>query len=246
MNDRMPHIQLGNDIDTDLAILPGDPKRAERIAGYFDDVSDFGMNREYRSIAGKYKGTRILAMSTGMGGPSAAIAVEELARLGVKWIIRIGSSGSLKENVHVGDLVIVTGAIRDDGTSRGYIDLSYPAIADFTLLSILSDEAGKLGFTCHKGICRSHDTMYSDRNPELYRKWAATPALASDMETATLLTVASLRGVHAASILNTVSAFQSDVPSSVGRYADHERLSMEGEKNEIILALEALHRIKED
>ena len=95
----------------------------------------------------------------------------------------------------------------------------------------------------HMGICRSHDTMYSDRNPELYRKWAATPAIASDMETATLLTVASLRGIRAASILNTVSAFQSDVPSSVGRYADEEASRMEGERNEILLALESIHEL---
>ena len=242
---RMPHIQLGDEINTRMAILPGDPKRVERIAKHFDTADDYGMSREYRSIAGTYKGRRILAMSTGMGGPSAAIAVEELAKLGVSWIVRIGSSGSLKEDVHVGDLVIVTGAIRDDGTSRGYIDTSYPAVADFTLLTKLKENAEKLNFPHHMGICRSHDTMYGDRNPELYRKWAATPAMASDMETATVLTIASLRGVHAASILNTVSAFQSDVPSSVGKYADHERLSMEGEENEIILALEALCGLKE-
>lgn len=245
MMTRMPHIQLGDEINTRMAILPGDPKRVERIAKHFDTADDYGMSREYRSIAGTYKGRRILAMSTGMGGPSAAIAVEELAKLGVSWIVRIGSSGSLKEDVQVGDLVIVTGAIRDDGTSRGYIDTSYPAVADFTLLAKLKENAEKLNFPHHMGICRSHDTMYGDRNPELYRKWAATPAMASDMETATVLTIASLRGVHAASILNTVSAFQSDVPSSVGKYADHERLSMEGEENEIILALEALCGLKE-
>lgn len=242
---RMPHIQLGSEINTSLAILPGDPARVERIASHFNDITDFGMSREYRSICGTYKGTRILAISTGMGGPSSAIAVEELGRLGVRWMIRIGSSGSLKENVHTGDLVIATGAIRDDGTSRGYIEPEYPAIADFTLLRILDEKARELGFSYHMGICRSHDTMYSDRNPALYRKWSATPALASDMETATVLTVASLRGLHAASVLNTVSPFQGDVPSSVGKYADHERLSMEGEKNEIILALEALAGIKE-
>ena len=102
------------------------------------------------------------------------------------------------------------------------------------------ENAEKLNFPHHMGICRSHDTMYSDRNPELYRKWSKTPALASDMETATVLTVAMLRGVHAASVLNTVSGFQSDVPTSVGKYADEEKLSMMGEENEIIIALEAL------
>ncbi len=244
MSSKMPHIRLGNEINTRLAILPGDPGRVERIAEYFTDISDFGMAREYRSIAGNYKGTRILAMSTGMGGPSAAIAVEELKKLGVEWIIRIGSSGSLKEEVKVGDLVIVTGAIRDDGTSRGYIEPEFPAVSDYTLLTLLKNNAEELGISYKLGICRSHDTMYSDRNPDLYRKWSKTPAMASDMETATVLTVASLRGVHAASVLNTVSGFQSDVPSSVGKYADEEKLSMIGEKNEIIIALEALKGVE--
>ncbi len=243
MSDRMPHIRLDRNINTKLAILPGDPARVERIARHFTDAEDFGMSREYRSIAGTYKGTRILAMSTGMGGPSAAIAVEELGKLGVEYMIRIGSSGSLKEHIGIGDLVIVTGAIRNDGTSRGYIDPEYPAIADFSLVQRLKEKADELGMNHYLGICRSHDTMYSDRNPELYRKWAATPAIASDMESATILTVASLRGLHAASVLNTVSAFQSDVPSSVGKYADSEKLAMTGEENEIILALEALRSV---
>lgn len=239
----MPHIQLGRDINAKYAILPGDPKRAERIAGFFSDIDDYGMSREYRSIAGSYKGTRILAMSTGMGGPSAAIAVEELGKIGIEWMIRIGSAGALKEDVMVGDLVLVTGAVRCDGTSLGYIDAGYPALADYRLLSVLDAKASELGFRYRMGICRSHDTMYSDRNPELYARWSGTPALASDMETATVLTVASLRGIHAASVLNNVSAFQHNVPDSVGRYADHETLAMNGERNEIILALEALRAI---
>ena len=246
MSTKMPHIRLGEEIGTKFAVLPGDPRRAERIALHLSETEDFGMSREYRSIAGTYKGTRILAMSTGMGGPSAAIAVEELKKLGVEWIIRTGSSGSLKPYVGIGDLVIVSGAIRDDGTSRGYIDVSYPAIADPDLVTVLRNKAGELGYRYFTGICRSHDTMYSDRNPGLYAKWSATPALASDMESATVLTVASLRGIHAASVLNTVSAFQGDVPDSVGRYADSEKLSMQGEENEIILALEALNAIGGD
>ncbi len=241
--ERMPHIQLDESIATRFAILPGDPKRAERIADYFTDTDDYGMNREYRSIAGSYKGTRILSISTGMGGPSTAIAVEELGKLGVEWIIRIGSSGALKSDIAIGDLVIVTGAIRNDGTSKGYIDSEYPAIADIDLVETLRRKARELKLRFFTGICRSHDTMYSDRNPELYAKWSATPALASDMETATLLTVASLRGIHAASVLNTVSAFKSDVPSSVGRYAAASRDAMDGEKDEIMLALETLHEI---
>lgn len=243
MSEKMPHIQLDSDVNTKYAILPGDPKRTERIAAFLADTDDYGMSREYRSIAGSYKDTRILAMSTGMGGPSAAIAVEELRKIGVEWIIRIGSAGALKPGFSIGDLVIATGAIRTEGTSCGYIDPEYPAIADYKLLSILDAKAEELGMRYRMGICRSHDTMYGDHNPELYDKWSRTPALASDMETATVLTVASLRGMHAASVLNIVSPFKDDVPASVGRYAGNESLAMIGEKNEIILALEALSAI---
>lgn len=243
MSEKMPHIQLDSDVNAKYAILPGDPKRTERIAAFLADTDDYGMSREYRSIAGSYKDTRILAISTGMGGPSAAIAVEELRKIGVEWIIRIGSAGALKPGFSIGDLVIATGAIRTEGTSCGYIDPEYPAIADYKLLSILDAKAEELGMRYRMGICRSHDTMYGDRNPELYDKWSRTPALASDMETATVLTVASLRGMHAASVLNIVSPFKDDVPASVGRYAGNESLAMIGEKNEIILALEALSAI---
>ena len=237
---RMPHINLDENTGCERAILPGDPKRAERIAEHMEDVVDLGMNREYRALKGLYKGVPVLSMSTGMGGPSTAIAVEELKKLGYSRLIRIGSAGALKPGFGIGDLVIVTGAIRDDGTSATYVEPQYPAVPDFTLTCALKIKASELGFRHQLGIVRSHDALYSDRNPELYSKWSSTPALASDMETATLLTVASLRDIQAASILNIVALHKSDIAKSIGKYASGADESMSGETKEIILALEAL------
>lgn len=237
---RMPHINLDETVGTSLAILPGDPKRAERVAEHMEGVADLGMSREYRALRGTYKGVPILAMSTGMGGPSVAIAVEELNRLGFKALIRIGSAGALKPDFQIGDLVIATGAIRDDGTSRLYVDPQYPAIGDFTLNCLLKIKATELGFRHRLGIVRTHDALYSDKNPELYSKWATTPCLASDMETSTLFTVASLRGIQAASVLNIVALHKSDIAESICKYASKSDDTMAGETKEIILALEAL------
>jgi uridine phosphorylase len=130
----MPHLKLRDDLGIQYAILPGDPARVERIAEQLEDVEELEFNREYKSIAGTYKGIRMLAVSTGIGGPSTGIAVEELARIGVTHAIRIGSCGALQKEIRLGDLILVQGAVRDEGTSRTYIDSIYPAIPDFELM----------------------------------------------------------------------------------------------------------------
>ena len=119
---KMPHIQLDASIHTTAAILPGDPARVDAIAAFLTDVREEGFNREYKSITGTYKGRRILAISTGMGGPSTAICVEELADLGVTDLIRIGSCGALQRDLRLGQLVICDRAVCDDGTSQTYLD----------------------------------------------------------------------------------------------------------------------------
>ena len=131
----MPHLKLRDDLGIQYAILPGDPARVERIAEQLEDVEELEFNREYKSIAGTYRGIRMLAVSTGIGGPSTGIAVEELARIGVTHAIRIGSCGALQKEIRLGDLILVQGAVRDEGTSRTYIDSIYPAIPDFELMN---------------------------------------------------------------------------------------------------------------
>lgn len=120
--EKMPHIQLDASINATAAILPGDPARVDAIAAFLTDVHEEGFNREYKSITGTYKGRRILAISTGMGGPSTAICVEELADLGVTDLIRIGSCGALQRHLRLGQLVICDRAVCDDGTSQTYLD----------------------------------------------------------------------------------------------------------------------------
>mgnify|MGYP002740573487 CR=1 FL=1 len=132
---RMAHIQLPEDLGIEDAILPGDPARVDRVAALLEQPEELMFNREYKSVRGLWKGRPVLIISTGMGGPSTAIAVEELARTGVRQMIRIGSCGALTPTLDLGDLVLVCGAVRDDGTSAGYLPAEYPAVPDLDLLN---------------------------------------------------------------------------------------------------------------
>lgn len=196
-----PHIHLDEGTGIRCAILPGDPARVERIAAYLDDVRDHGSHREYRSISGTWRGVPVLAMSTGMGGPSAAIAVEELRRIGVESLIRIGSCGALQTGIAVGDLILVQAAVREEGTSQAYVPAAYPAVSDAALL-------------------------------------------ASDMETAALLTVARLRGLRAMSILNTVVPWGGDTLDGIGAYSGGAEAAQWGEAASIQTALDACAAIE--
>ena len=203
---KMPHIQLPENLGIRYAVLPGDPARAERAAGYLKDAKLLTFNREYKSYSGFWNGVPVLVMSTGMGGPSMAIAVEELQKIGVEAAVRIGSCGALQPEVRVGDLVMVEAAVRDEGTSLGYAPLSYPAVADHRLLTACEESAKEAGCRFHTGIARSHDCLYRDDNPVIYEEWAKKGVLASDMETAALFVVGRIRGMRTASILPLSSA----------------------------------------
>lgn len=233
-----PHIHLEENLAIANAILPGDPARVERIAAYLDNVESLGMNREYRAISGSYRGVRILAMSTGMGGPSMAIAVEELRRIGVSRMIRIGSCGALQSGIGIGELIIAQAAVRDEGTSAAYAPRAYPAVSDAGLLFACREAAEKAGFKTHTGIVRSHDSFYVDNQREINETWSRRGVLASDMETAPLLTVAGLQGVKALSILNNVVLWGGDTFDSINSYSAGESGCADGERNSILLALE--------
>ena len=217
---KMPHIRLPENLGIRYAVLPGDPARAERAAGYLKDAKLLAFNREYKSYSGLWNGVPVLVMSTGMGGPSMAIAVEELRKTGVE------------------------AAVRDEGTSLGYAPLSYPAIADHRLLTACEESAKEAGYRFHIGIARSHDCLYRDDNPSIYADWAKKGVLASDMETAALFVVGRIRGMKTASILNVVAACKSNVAENIGRYADGEALTAQGEEHEILTAFEALMKLE--
>ena len=241
----MPHLKLSDELHIKYAILPGDPARVDRVAEQLEQVESLAYNREYKSIQGLYKGVPVLAVSTGIGGPSTGIAVEELSRIGVTHAIRIGSCGALQKNIYLGDLILVQGAVRDEGTSKTYIDSIYPAIPDYELFSACVEAARKEMIPFHVGLGRSHDSFYTDREDEIDALWASKDVLGADMETAALYVIGRLRGVHAASILNTVVEYEENLEENINNYTDGASRMMQGEWNEIHTALEALYMVSQ-
>jgi uridine phosphorylase len=235
-----PHIRLDQTYGALSALLPGDPARLDRIKTFLSDARELAYNREFRSIAGNYQGVPVLAVSTGIGGASAGIAVEELKNLGIQNMIRIGSCGSLQPQVKIGDLVLVSGAVRDDGASKTYIDECFPAVPDSELLFACVRAAKERGYRYHTGIARSHDSFYTDREAEIDRYWSQRGVLGADMETAALYTIGQLRKIRTMSILNNVVAFEEDTLDAIGSYVDGETAAMQGEEHEILVALDAL------
>lgn len=193
------------------AILAGDPGRIQAIAQGMERPKYLGCNREYTSYLGYLGGEPVVVMSHGIGGPSTAIAVEELAQLGVATMIRVGTSGGMQQQVRAGDAVIVQAAIRQDGTSREYLPIEYPAVADFQVTAALKAVAERGQVPHHVGVVQCKDSFYGQHAPqrmpvggELLAKWEAWikgGALASEMETAALFVVASVLRVRAGAVM---------------------------------------------
>ena len=238
---KQPHLLCTDNDIFENVLLPGDPERVLRVASLLDSWEEISFNREFRSIRGYYKTIPVNVVSTGIGGPSMAIALEELICCGAKNFIRIGSAGASQPEIAIGDLILSTGAVREDGTSFMYVDKNYPAVADFDLLSSLVHSCKNLGFQYHLGITRSHDSFYIDDEKEKMDQASKNNVLASDMETAALYTIASLRGVKAASILNNVVLYEAELKDGISKYADEsEKMAASGEDKEIRAALEAI------
>ncbi|WP_040206028.1 nucleoside phosphorylase [Neobacillus jeddahensis] len=234
-----PHIRVGNE-DIPYALLPGDPGRVAAVAQFLTEPEVLAYNREYKTIKGLYKGVPILVTSTGIGGVSAGIAVEELKNIGVKVMIRIGSCGALQPNLRIGDLVIASGAVRNDGASYAYINKAYPAIPDTELLFHVISAARINAIRHHTGIVRCHDSFYTDKEQDIDRYWSEKGILASDMETAALFVIGGLRGIKTASILNVVVEQEGDLEGGINDYIDKKNSSKQGEELEILTALEAI------
>lgn len=239
-----PHIQLSSDLGISYALLAGDPARITRIAEHLEDVRELAYNREYRSLRGKYRGVDILALSTGIGGASMGIAVEELSHIGIKAAIRIGSAGSYQPNIGLGELIIASGAVRDDGASAAYVPAQFPAVADPELLAHCLQAAKFLPGLHHVGTVRSHDSFYTDQEKAICEYWSGYGVLGADMETAALYTIGALRKVKALTILNNVVLYRGDAGEGIGQYADGDMKMAEGERCEILLALETAARME--
>ncbi|MFU0828462.1 MAG: Uridine phosphorylase [Lachnoclostridium sp.] len=236
--DLQPHIRLSSEDSAKYAILPGDPGRIDSVKQFLSDSKELAYNREIRSVSGYYKGIKVLAVSTGMGGASTGIVVEELHNIGVEYMIRIGSCGALDPAMKLGDLLIVNGAVRDEGTSKAYIEGIYPAIPDTELLMNAVEAAKQLKVPYLIGKARSHDSFYTDREEEIDRYWSRMGIKGADMETAALFVIGSLRGVKTASLLNTVVEYSGNLTDEINNYVDGETLVKQGEVNEIQVALE--------
>lgn len=203
------HIKCGPEDVGGYCILPGDPGRCAAIARHMENPVFVGSNREYMIYTGTLEGEKVSVVSTGIGGPSAAIAMEELANLGVHTFIRVGTCGGIDLDVLCGDLVVASGAVRMDGTSREYAPTEYPAVPDFQVLSALVKAAQSSRRQYHVGVVQCKDSFYGQHSPErmpvsdeLERKWKAWKrlgVLASEMESAGLFTVAACRRVRCGS-----------------------------------------------
>lgn len=212
---RQYHIGLKEGDIGEYVILPGDPKRCEKIAAYFDDAKLIADRREYTTYTGFLNGVKVSVTSTGIGGPSAAIALEELVKVGGKKFIRVGTCGGMDLDVKSGDLVIATGAIRMEGTSKEYAPIEFPAVADYDIVTSLINASKKLNMPYHVGIVECKDSFYGQHSPdimpisyELNNKWNAwlrLGTLASEMESAALFTVASFLRVKVGSIFLVVA-----------------------------------------
>ena len=208
------HIQCAPGRVGKYCILPGDPGRCEAIARHFDDPVHVQTNREYTTYTGTLLGEKVSVVSTGIGGPSAAIAMEELCNLGCHTFVRVGTCGGIKLEVQSDDVVVATGAVRMEGTSREYAPMEWPAVPDFTVTQALVQAAQNLGKPWHAGVVQCKDSFYGQHSParmpvsfELEQKWEAWKrlgVLASEMESAALFAVAAARGVRCGSVFHVI------------------------------------------
>lgn len=206
---RQYHIQTAKGEIGKYVIMPGDPKRCVKIAQYLDNPVLIADNREYVTYTGTLDQVKVSVTSTGIGGPSAAIAMEELCRCGADTFIRIGTCGGMQTDVKSGDIVVSTGAIRMEGTSREYAPIEFPAVPDLTVTNALVKAAKSKGYPFHTGVVQCKDSFYGQHEPErkpvgydLLHKWEAWKqlgCLASEMESAALFVVASSLGVRVGS-----------------------------------------------
>ena len=194
--------------------LPGDPGRCESIAAHFEHPVHVGMNREYNIYTGFLCGQKVSVCSTGIGGPSAVIAMEELHNIGADTFLRVGTCGGIDLDVRSGDVVVATGAVRMEGTSREYAPIEWPAVADYQAVDALVRACKALGKPWHAGVVQSKDSFYGQHSPgrmpvsyDLEQKWQAWKrlgVLASEMEGAALFTVAAARRVRCGAVFHVI------------------------------------------
>lgn len=223
-------------------LLPGDPGRVEKIAAYLDEPHFVSQNREHTVWSGKLLGEMVSVVSTGMGCPSTAIAIEELIAVGAETFIRVGTAGSMQPFMQMGDVAIVTGAIRDEGTTRQYLPIEYPAVADITVVNALAAAAESLGVHHHLGVSHSKDNFYGEIEPDRmpiaeelkqrWKAWVAGGAISSEMEASALFILASIYRKRAGAVLTVIG---SDTETLVNKKTSPDAM--------IQVAVEAVKRL---
>ncbi len=225
--DRQYHIGVAPGEVGRYVLLPGDPGRCEPIAQYFDEPRLVARNREYETWTGYLDGEMVSVASTGIGCPSAAIAMEELVKVGADTFIRVGTSGAIQTDSVTGELAIVTAAIRDEGTSSHYLPMEFPAIAHPAIVDALSKAARTTGVRSRRGVSQSKDSFYGEVEPERqplageladrWHAWRAGGAICSEMEASALFIIASILGVRAGGVMHMHLEGTEDVdPDRVG------------------------------
>lgn len=199
----------------EYVLLPGDPKRCQKIAEFFDDAKLVADKREFVTYTGFLNGVKVSTTSTGIGGPSASIALEELVKVGAKNFIRVGTCGGMDLNVKGGDIVIATGAVRMEGTSKEYAPIEFPAVSNLEITNALVSAAKNLGYNYHTGVVQCKDSFYGQHNPEImpvgyelmnkWEAWKRLGCLASEMESAALFVVGSVLKVRVGSVFLAVA-----------------------------------------
>lgn len=212
--ERKYHVGLAEGEVGGYVLMPGDPFRTALIANYLDGAEEKAFSREFRTFTGTVGGVPVSTCSSGIGGPSAAIAVEELSELGAHTFLRVGTCGAAQPGIKMGDLVIATGSVRSEGTPNGYVPLEYPALASIDVVAACREAAAAASATAHLGVIRSVDALYSDliparmpRHEELdheLKVWARAGVVANDMESATIMVVSAIRKRRAGVILLVV------------------------------------------
>lgn len=210
-SEKMYHIDMKKGDVGRYVFLPGDPGRCETIASYFDDPKLIAYNREYKTYTGTLLGEKVSVTSTGIGCPSASIAVEELIMIGADTFIRVGTSGGMQPHLVPGDLGIVTGAIRDEGTTLHYLPPEFPAVADLDVVNALRDAAKNLGNSYHLGISHSKDSFFGQHQPERmpvdnrlltrWKAWVEGGAICSEMEASAIMILSSIYRKRASGIM---------------------------------------------
>lgn len=194
-----PHLQIETGDVHEVALIPGDPGRVDRIAAQCDESTTVAENREYKVVNATYEGVPVTIVSTGIGCPSASIAVEELARVGVETFVRVGTTGALQRDIEIGDMVVATGAAKNEGTTKRYEPVEFPAVPDFAATTALVEAAEANDEAVHVGPIASDDAYYAETD-EYVAEWEDAGILSVEMEAAAVFTLARRKGLSAAAI----------------------------------------------